>query len=126
MTVAQTALNAVMNLCPIILIVTLIAGLIAAGVALYKNWDKVGPYFKTAWDGITLPFRVGWGTVSAIWDNLCELPDVIKNEGFAGLPGWFGGMFDDVKQAVFGPMDELYNKIANLIPEGIKNAWKIQ
>ena len=41
MTVAQGALNTVMNLCPIILIVTLIAGLIAAGVALYKNWDVV-------------------------------------------------------------------------------------
>ena len=100
-----------------------VAAVAGAAYLIYKNWDKVGPYFETAWDGITLPFRSGWRAVSAIWDNLCELPDVIKNEGFAGLPGWFGGMFDDVKQAVFGPVDELYNKIANLIPEGIKNSW---
>ena len=49
MTVAQTALNAVMNLCPIILIVTLIAGLIAAGIALYKNWDKVKEKLSELW-----------------------------------------------------------------------------
>ena len=94
-----------------------------AAYLIYKKWDKVGPYFETAWDGITLPFRAGWNAVSTIWDNLCELPDVIKNEGFAGLPGWFGRMFDDVKDAALSPFNELYNKIANLIPEGIKNSW---
>ena len=100
-----------------------VAAVAGAAYLIYKNWDKVGPYFDAAWDGITLPFRVGWGAVSAIWDNLCELPDVIKNEGFAGLPGWFCRMFDDVKDAALSPFNELYDKIANLIPEGIKNAW---
>ena len=49
MTAAQTALNAVMNLCPIIMIVALIGGLIAAGVALYKNWDTVKEKLSELW-----------------------------------------------------------------------------
>ena len=100
-----------------------VAAVAGAAYLIYKNWDKVGPYFETAWDGITLPFRSGWRAVSALWDNLCELPNVIKNEGFAGLPGWFGRMFDNVKDAAWSPFNEIYDKIANLIPEGIKNAW---
>lgn len=57
MTVAQGALNTVMNLCPIILIVTLIAGLIAAGVALYKNWDKVKEKLAEFWAKIKEVFN---------------------------------------------------------------------
>lgn len=56
MTAAQTALNAVMHLCPIILIITLIGGLIAAGVALYKNWDTVKEKLTELWGSVKEKF----------------------------------------------------------------------
>ncbi len=58
-TVAQWALNAAMNANPIGLIITLIGGLVAAGIALYKNWDKITDFFKDAWENIKLFFLRG-------------------------------------------------------------------
>lgn len=87
MTVAQTALNAVMNLCPIILIVTLIAGLIAAGIALYKNWDKVKE------------------KLSALWNNVKEKFNAIKET--------ITGAFSKAKEAVTNKVNEIKNAVAN-------------
>lgn len=72
MTVAQTALNAVMNLCPIILIVTLIAGLIAAGVALYKNWDKVKEKLSELWGNIKEKFNAIKETITGAFTKAKE------------------------------------------------------
>lgn len=87
MTVAQTALNAVMNLCPIILIVTLITGLIAAGIALYKNWDKVKE------------------KLSALWNNVKEKFNAIKET--------ITGAFSKAKEAVTNKVNEIKNAVAN-------------
>jgi hypothetical protein len=45
-TAAQWAFNAAMDANPIGLIILAIAALIAAGILLYKNWDKVVSFFK--------------------------------------------------------------------------------
>lgn len=57
MTAAQTALNVAMKLCPILMIVGLITGLIAAGVALYKNWDKISAFGSKLWGNIKKDFN---------------------------------------------------------------------
>ena len=87
MTVAQTALNAVMSLCPIILIVALIAGLIAAGIALYKNWDKVKE------------------KLSELWENIKEKFDKIKET--------ITGVFTDAKDAVTNKVNEIKDAVLN-------------
>lgn len=87
MTVAQGALNTVMNLCPIILIVTLIAGLIAAGVALYKNWDKVKE------------------KLSELWGHIKEKFDAIKEK--------ITGVFKNAKEVVTNKVSEMKNAITN-------------
>jgi TP901 family phage tail tape measure protein len=50
MAAAQWILNAAMAANPIGLVVVGIAALIAAGVALYKNWDTVSAFFVAGWD----------------------------------------------------------------------------
>ncbi len=52
LTASQITLNAVMATNPVGLIVTAIGLLIAAGVALYKNWDVVKEKFIDTWDSI--------------------------------------------------------------------------
>jgi cell division septum initiation protein DivIVA len=46
------ALNAVMTANPIGIVVVAIGALIAAGIALWKNWDKVKEVFLNVWDSI--------------------------------------------------------------------------
>jgi hypothetical protein len=55
-TAAQVTLNVVMAANPIGLIVLAIGALIAAGVVLVKNWDKVKENFVSAWDFIKFHF----------------------------------------------------------------------
>lgn len=64
MTAVQWLFNAALTANPIGLVVVAIAGLIAAGVALYKNWDKVTAFFSAAWQKIKTLFMnfhpLGW------------------------------------------------------------------
>ena len=79
--------NDVPYLCPIILIVTLIAGLIAAGVALYKNWDTVKEKLSELWGNIKEKFNAIKETITgaftkakeAVTNKVKEIGDNIKN-----------------------------------------------
>ena len=52
MTAAQWLFNSAMLASPITWMVAAIVGLIAVGVALYKNWDTVSKYAQKAWGAI--------------------------------------------------------------------------
>lgn len=79
---AMTVLNLVMMANPIGAVITGIVALIAAGVALYKNWEKVSSFFEQAWADIgsffsSLPERASeWGAniVQGLIDGLASLP----------------------------------------------------
>lgn len=82
--VAQGGLNAMLLANPIGLVVAAIAGLIAAGVLLWKNWDTVKAAFSSTW---------GW-----ISDRFGDLVDFVGQ-----LPGKIAraasGMWDGLKTA---------------------------
>lgn len=65
-----------------------ITGLAVAGFLIYRNWDKVGPYFRRAWAGIKSFFSGGLAAVSARIVNWSPLGLFYK--AFAGVMSWFG------------------------------------
>lgn len=87
MTAAQTALNVAMKLCPILMIVGLITGLIAAGVALYKNWDKISAFGSKLWGNIKKDFNNIKKSVTdsfkksgeAVENNVKKMTNSVKN-----------------------------------------------
>lgn len=87
MTAAQTALNVAMKLCPILMIVGLITGLIAAGVALYKNWDKISAFGTKLWGNIKKNFNNIKKSVTdsfkksgeAVENNVKKMTNSVKN-----------------------------------------------
>ena len=56
---AQWLLNAAMAANPIGIVIVAITALVAAGIALWKNWDKVVEFFKRAWSNIKMFFLNG-------------------------------------------------------------------
>ena len=56
LTAAQWALNAAFVATPIGWIVLGVMGLVAAGVALYKNWDTVKETATALWERVTSAF----------------------------------------------------------------------
>lgn len=65
-----------------------ITGLAVAGFLIYRNWDKIGPYFRRAWAGIKAFFSGGLAAVSARIVNWSPLGLFYK--AFAGVLSWFG------------------------------------
>lgn len=123
MTVAQTALNAVMNLCPIILIVTWIAGLIAAGVALYKNWDKVKEKLSELWGNIKEKFNAIKETITgaftkakeAVTNKVKEIGDNIKNSTIGQAASKvFNGVKDTVHNVMSAATETAKEKLGNM------------
>jgi TP901 family phage tail tape measure protein len=55
-TAAQYGLNTAMAANPIGAIILLITALVAAGVALWRNWDKVSVFFVNLWDNLKIVF----------------------------------------------------------------------
>lgn len=111
MTIAQAALNAVMNANPFVLVATLIAGLVTAIVTLWNTNDGFRDAVKAAWDKITKVFSSAW--------------EAIKNV-FSGWGDFFSGLWDKVTD-IFGNVKEWFTNIGKNIVEGIKNgisnAW---
>jgi TP901 family phage tail tape measure protein len=89
---------------PITWIVVGIVALVAAGIALWKNWDKVTAWFKSAWSWFTgLWSKVpGWAKLFmpfiAIPMAIIQNWDKIK-AGLSALWNWIKGFFGNMLEA---------------------------
>ncbi|MBH3356086.1 phage tail tape measure protein [Pseudomonas stutzeri] len=95
---------------PIGLAITAIAG---GAYLIYRNWDKVGPYFLGLWDEIKTGFSGGLAGIAATIVNFSPLG--LFYRAFAGVLGYLGVDLPS-KFTDFGGM--LMQGLAN----GIKNA----
>lgn len=117
MTAAQSALNVAMSLCPIVVVVALIAGLIAAGVALYKNWDTVKEKLTGLWEGVKEKF-------TAIKDAATEKMEECKanvSKKVEEMKKGFSEKVSNIKSGWSSKFTEMKNKATNLMQEAKQN-----
>lgn len=93
MTIAQAALNAVMNANPIMVIVTLLGALVGALVVAYNTNDEFKEKINEAWDSIKETFDTVWTAIETFFTTT--------------LPGFFKTARD--KTVSF--FTEIFNKI---------------
>ena len=141
-TTVQAALNAVMAANPFGLIVTAIAALVAAGVALYMNWDTVkqkceGLFKKISevWNNIkTTITTIVSGTVTAVMEKVKEFVSIGRNivegiwDGISGsakwllnkVKEWCGSILNGVK-AFFGihSPSRVFKEIGKYLVQGL-------
>lgn len=141
--VAQWLWNAAMAANPIGLIILAIGALIAIGVLLWKNWDKVVEFFKGAWEkmkegfvaiknffvgvweSIVSIFKEHWDKILAILFPAIGIPILIarnwdKIVGFfkgiwEKIVGFFKGAWDAIKAGFFSGINWIIDKINGLI-----------
>lgn len=105
-TAAQWLWNAAMTANPIGLVIAGIMALIAAGIALWKNWDQVTAWIKNAWEAVGNFFSNLWDNIIGVFKKSWEW---LQEWGilFLGIPGaiikywdeivgFFGNMWDNV------------------------------
>lgn len=108
-TAAQLAFNLVLNANPIGLVVTAIAGLVAAGILLYKNWDTVKAKTLAVWEGIkqgkgaiflvlgpvgqliktAIDMARNWDSTKSVWENVWS---AIKRSAADSVNSVIGGI----------------------------------
>lgn len=121
-TIAQAALNAVMNANVFVLIATAIAGLITALVTLFMTnedfrnavvsaWESVKEAFHAAWDGIVTFFTE---TLPNAWNSVVAW--------FNGIPEWWNGIWSSVKQFFSDTWNSITSFFTETIPSWIQSA----
>jgi phage-related protein len=125
MTIAQAALNLVMNLNPIALVVAAIAGLVAGLVILWKKCDGFRNFLKAMWSGIKKVcstignffkdvFSKAWNGIKSVFSKVggffAGVWDLIKKP-FLKAAEWFKGLFSNVVDGI----KFVFNKIVDIV-----------
>ena len=146
-TIAQRLFNAALNANPIVLIVTLVAGLVVALITLWNTndgfreavtnaWEKIKEVFGTVIDAIKGFFSGLVEKVQTAWESVKEA----VSTAIEAIKGFFTGLVDSIKQAwefiknaVSTSLDAISTTISNIwnaivgfltpILEGIKNTF---
>ena len=119
-TVAQTALNAVMNANPIGIIISLIAGLIAGFVVLWNKseafrnfwiglWDNIRKVAEPIIEGIVNWFKGAWDAIKNVWDS---------------AKPFFKAIWDAIK-LIFSPVITFYKTMFENAFIMVKNVWTL-
>lgn len=93
-------------------------GLVVAAIALgaiviYKNWGKIGPFFRSLWDAVSETFLSGIGTISPLFSKLQAAWNKLTSSFQNGV-GIFGvlNVISDVLAGVLGGV--LYGAIVTV------------
>lgn len=92
---------------PVLGIVTAISALIAIGVLVYKNWDKIAAFGKQVWKNITMFVSDTANSIKKVWKSTGE---------------WFNNLWKSIKEGadnVWTTIQEAPGKAA----DWIKNKW---
>ena len=117
-TAAQWLWNAAMSANPIGLLVVGIAALVAAGILLYQNWDKVREFMATLWDSpafAVIAFvsgPIGWVIAAGV--------GLIAN--WEAVKSWFTLLWDDPAAALTAFADMIMGKFGSALA-WIEEKW---
>lgn len=112
MKTAQLLLNLAMTANPIGLIIAGITLLIAAGILLVKNWDKVKAFFISMWDGIKKAFAASVNFMKGVMFTFADLILTVYGNIFkaiiqgAAKVGKFLGLDTSGLDAVVGKIEK--------------------
>lgn len=134
-TVAQWLWNAAMSANPIGIIIIAIGALIAIGVLLWKNWDKVKAkaieiwnsikeFFQNLWDKIVKIFKDHWEIIVAILIPVVGIALLIRKY-WDPIKKFFQNLWDKVTQIFWDWWDAIKKFLAKMNPwEWMKDGWE--
>lgn len=125
LSIAQAALNLVMNANPIGIIVTAIAALVAAIVVLWNTNEDFRNFVQRCWEDIKNFFVNAYNTITTTFANIGEwfsekftaAFNGIKN-AFATIGDFFRNLWENIK-SIFNNAKEVFANIGSAIVQGI-------
>src|SRR5690625_835537 len=99
---------------PVLIVTGVIAGLVAGGVALYKNWDKVKEFAGQLWDYLVEGFTFVKDKVVDFFTN--SIPNA-----FSGFLEFMGNVYQTIKDSLVGfftdTVPTLFTNFIDLVTE---------
>ncbi|MFD2704628.1 hypothetical protein [Salibacterium lacus] len=141
---AMLFVNLAMRMNPIGAIITLISGLVMAGIYLWNNWDEGRKAVKRLWSGIKSAFSKIWSKTKEIWQNVKEsvsnavtrvrfkiltMKKQIRNQ-FEKIWSKTKEIWNNVKQSISDALKTAGQKVSNFFDpllgfiSDVKGAWK--
>ncbi|MCU6725778.1 Phage-related protein [uncultured Clostridium sp.] len=111
---------------PIGIAIVAITALIAGGIALYKNWDKISAKLKKIWEGIQKFAGEIWGgikdTISKVHDAIANVLSVVWEKITSTLSTVWNNLKSTV-ESVFGSIRDKISEVWATISETGKKIW---
>lgn len=76
---------------PVVLAITAVS---AAGYLLYKNWDKILPHLKKAWESVKTAFSQGMDWVVSQWESTAKFVNDSMSSVYNSITGWIQKLMD--------------------------------
>lgn len=118
---------------PITIAIAAIAALIAIGVLLYKNWDRIKEWALELWAKIKNAFQTGVEAVKGFLDNFVKFFEDIWDgimsffqgiwDGIVALVQTYLGLVQAVWQTVWGAISNFFQGIWNGISSFLGGIW---
>lgn len=100
---------------PVVAVIAAIAALIAIGVLLYKNWDKIKAFAINLWEAIKDIFsRIGQ-KISDVWSGVKETTNKVWEGIVNGIKGFINGIINSLNKMI-GAMNKLSFDIPSWVP----------
>lgn len=104
---AFAALGAALLSTPIGWIIAGVAALAAAAYLLYRNWDKVGPWFAALWETIRAQAQAAWDGIIAFLGNIGERAVSALKAGWDGLAGFFESLWSSIADTLSSALERI-------------------
>ncbi|MHA1302198.1 MAG: phage tail tape measure protein [Candidatus Heimdallarchaeaceae archaeon] len=118
---AMIFLNAVMAASPVtwivLGIVAALAALIAIGILVWKNWDKIKQFFINLWDKVKNAFKTAWEWIKNMFLNYTPYGLIIQH--WDKIKQFFVDLWDKVKQIFINVWEGIKNIFFNYTPYGL-------
>lgn len=111
---------------PITLVVVAIAGLIAVGYLLIKNWDSIKEWASKTWESVKTSVSECWENCKTVVGNAMDIMKEKVSSGWETIKTNTSDFFEGIKTMVseaWNRVKEIFNNTFNSIKATVLGAW---
>jgi TP901 family phage tail tape measure protein len=111
---------------PIGIAIAAIAGLIAAGVALYKNWDEIKAFLLATWEAIKAAAQAIWNGIKAYFTTVLNIYKTIFTTVWNAIKTALTTVWNAIKttaSTVFNAIKTTISTIFNTVRSVVTSVW---